>query len=65
MVATLRPAFINATAICMAMVDLPEPPFSLATTMMRAGGAELSASNDMGILQCLGEDRGDLCDDKN
>ena len=29
MVATLWPAFSKATAICMATVDLPEPPFSV------------------------------------
>src|SRR6516225_4161973 len=32
MVATRWPAFIRATAICSAVVDLPEPPFSLPST---------------------------------
>ena len=32
MVATRWPAFISATAMCMAVVDLPEPPFSLPST---------------------------------
>src|SRR5271156_3020945 len=32
MVATRWPAFIRATAICSAVVDLPDPPFSLPST---------------------------------
>jgi hypothetical protein len=36
MVATLWPDLISAIATCMATVDLPEPPFSLATTITRA-----------------------------
>src|SRR6476620_6101668 len=33
MVATRCPALSRATAICMAVVDLPEPPFSLPSTI--------------------------------
>ena len=33
MVATRWPAFNSATAICIAVVDFPEPPFSLPSTM--------------------------------
>src|SRR5215470_15212986 len=32
MVATRCPKFISATAMCMAMVDFPAPPFSLPST---------------------------------
>src|SRR5215510_6942965 len=32
MVATRWPAFIRATAMCKAVVDLPDPPFSLPST---------------------------------
>ena len=43
-VATRWPDFISAIAICMATVDLPDPPFSLATTMTRV--ADMRASMD-------------------
>jgi hypothetical protein len=33
--------------MCIATVDLPDPPFSLATTMMRADGGQLPVSTDM------------------
>ena len=44
MVATLWPDLISASAICMATVDLPDPPFSLPTTMTRAGRASVAFS---------------------
>src|SRR5438309_239592 len=40
MVATRCPDFISATATCMAVVDLPEPPFSLPSTMTCADCAD-------------------------
>ena len=51
MVATLCPAFIRAIAICMATVDLPDPPFSLATTITLADGDGFVPSADMSALQ--------------
>ena len=39
--ATRWPAFISATAICSAVVDLPEPPFSLPNTTTCADWGEL------------------------
>ena len=51
MVATRRPDFISATAMCIATVDLPEPPFSLPTTIMRA----FVLSRDMSALQNAAE----------
>ena len=51
MVATLWPDLISAIAICMATVDLPDPPFSFPTTMTRAGRASVAFSRDMNALQ--------------
>src|ERR1035437_8175435 len=45
MVATLWPDFISATAICIAIVDLPDPPFSLPTTIMCADRDGIAFSN--------------------
>src|ERR1700742_2218685 len=49
MVATRWPACNSATATCMAVVDLPEPPFSLPRTMTCAeNGLPTSACINMG-----------------
>src|SRR5580698_2124198 len=49
MVATRWPACNSATAICMAVVDLPEPPFSLPRTMTCAeNGLPTSACINIG-----------------
>jgi hypothetical protein len=42
---------ISATAICIATVDLPDPPFSLPTTITRADRARVAFSTDMSALQ--------------
>src|SRR5215475_2078598 len=48
MVATRWPACSSATATCMAVVDFPEPPFSLPRTMTCADtGAPTSACINM------------------
>jgi hypothetical protein len=40
---------MSATATCIATVDLPDPPFSLPTTIMRPGRADFSI--DMSALK--------------
>jgi hypothetical protein len=48
MVATRWPTFIRATATCIAVVDLPEPPFSLpSTTTCADAGFRVLASTNM------------------
>ena len=43
-VATRCPDLISATAICIATVDLPDPPFSFATTITRVDGINPQSS---------------------
>ena len=45
MVATRWPTFISATATCIAVVDLPEPPFSLPSTITCADIGRLASAN--------------------
>src|SRR5258708_16900885 len=47
MVASRWPLFINATAICMAIVVFPEPPFSFPTTMTWGDPREFTATFSM------------------
>src|ERR1019366_8985968 len=51
MVATLWPDLISATAICIAIVDLPDPPFLLPTTIMCAERDGIVFSMDMSTLE--------------
>src|SRR5450759_277283 len=51
MVATLWPDLLSATAICIAIVDLPDPPFSLPTTIMCADRDPIVFSDDMSTLE--------------
>src|SRR5258705_5560185 len=44
MVARRSPLFINATAMCIAIVVFPEPPFSLPTTMTWGKPRDLTAA---------------------
>jgi len=44
------PAFSNATAICIATVDLPDPPFSLPSTTQKAERGRTLPSTDMALL---------------
>src|SRR5450759_2323733 len=50
MVPTLWPDLISATAIFIAIVDLPDPPFSLPTTIMCAERDGIVFSMDMSTL---------------
>src|SRR5882724_6457750 len=50
MVATRCPAFSNATAMCIATVDFPDPPFSLPRTTQKAERARTLPSTDMALL---------------
>src|SRR5258708_26448295 len=47
MVARRWPLFINATAICIAIVVFPEPPFSFPTTMTWGKPRDLTAAFSM------------------
>src|SRR6267378_2683231 len=47
MVARRWPLFINATAICMAIVVFPEPPFSFPTTMTWGEPCDLTTAFSM------------------
>ncbi len=53
MVATPCPDLIKAIAMCMATVDLPDPPFSLPTRITCAGRVRAGFSTDMGCLNGL------------
>src|ERR1700687_5208508 len=53
MLATRWRDLISATAICIATVDLPDPPFSLPTTITRADRARVVFSNDMSASKIL------------
>ena len=48
--ATRCPAFSNATAICIATVDFPDPPFSLPSTTQKAERGRTLPSTDMALL---------------
>ena len=45
MVATRWPMFKSATATCIAVVDLPEPPFSLPSTTTCADNGRPACAN--------------------
>src|SRR5258706_7002381 len=47
MVARRWPLFINATAMCIAIVVFPEPPFSFPTTMTCGKPRDLTAAFSM------------------
>jgi hypothetical protein len=52
-VATRWPDFSNAIAMCMATVDLPDPPFSLATTITRVADIGASMNRCEGLMALL------------
>src|SRR5208282_1042779 len=54
MVATCSFDFISAIATCIATVDLPDPPFSLPTTITRPEGDGIAFVMDMIALHASG-----------